>query len=171
MRASRRGIRATLMIVRTQVYRLVALGTLVSLSLPGRGEGRQGGLERCGDPDPEVSISACSGVIQAGAQGTELAAAHTNRGIAYVALFNYDRALQEFDRAIAADSKYTKAFANRGAVHGAKQSFAAAIADFTQVIALDPQSATAYADRAGMYRLATLLYPRSQSQPQKETRI
>jgi hypothetical protein len=59
-------------------------------------------------------------VIQSGAQGTELAAAHTNRGIAYVALFNYDRALQEFDRAIAADSKYTKAFANRGAVQGRK---------------------------------------------------
>ena len=52
-----------------------------------RGEARQGAADRCGDPDPEISISACSGVIQSGrARGRDLAVAHTHRGVAYVAL-------------------------------------------------------------------------------------
>ena len=42
---------------------------------------------RCGDADPEISISACSGIIQSGRLGgRDLAVAHTHRGVAYVAL-------------------------------------------------------------------------------------
>jgi tetratricopeptide (TPR) repeat protein len=116
--------------------------------------GMQDAVARCGDPDPEISISACSGIIQAGrGSGRDLAVAHTHRGIAYVALLDYDRALQDFAQAIARDPRFSKAFANRGAVHGARQDFDKAIADFTQVLALEPGSAPAYADRASMYRL------------------
>ncbi|HET9468696.1 MAG TPA: tetratricopeptide repeat protein [Vicinamibacterales bacterium] len=109
---------------------------------------------RCGHPDPEISISACTAVIQAGrARGRELADAHTERGIAYVTLLDYDRALQDFADAIRIDKTFVKALANRGAVHGAKQEFDKAIEDFTSVLQLEPRSAHAYADRAGMHRL------------------
>ena len=109
---------------------------------------------RCGDPDPEVSISVCSAVIQSGrARGRELAVAHTERGIAFVALLDYDRALKDFEDALRIDATFAKAFANRGAVHGAKQDFDRAIEDFTRVLALEPRSAHAFADRAGMHRL------------------
>ena len=130
-----------------------ALALLSLLLLPSAGRS-QDGAGRCGDADPEISISVCSGIIQSGrARGRDLAVAHTNRGIAYVALQNYDRALEDLDRAIAIDSRFSKAFANRGAVYGARQDFAKAIADFTQVLKLEPDSAAAFADRASMYRL------------------
>jgi tetratricopeptide (TPR) repeat protein len=109
---------------------------------------------RCGNPDPELSIGVCSAIIQSGrVRGRELAAAHTDRGVAYVALLDYDRALSDFGEAIRVDPTFAKAFANRGAVHGAKQDFDKAIEDFTRAIELGPRSAHAFADRAGMYRL------------------
>ncbi len=112
------------------------------------------GQARCGDPDPEISISVCSAIIQAGrARGRDLAAAHTERGVAYVTLLDYDRALLDFAEAIRIDATFARAFANRGAVHGAKQDFDRAIEDFTRVLALEPRSAHAFADRAGMHRL------------------
>jgi tetratricopeptide (TPR) repeat protein len=112
------------------------------------------GQARCGDPDPEISISVCSALIRSGRLlGRDLAIAHTERGIAYVTLLDYDRALQDFDHAIRADATYAKAFANRGAVYGAKQDFDKAIEDFTRVVTLEPRSAHAFADRAGMHRL------------------
>jgi tetratricopeptide (TPR) repeat protein len=109
---------------------------------------------RCGDPDPEISISVCTAAIQSGrVKGRELAVAHTNRGAAFVALLDYDRALKDFEDAVRIDPTFARAFANRGAVHGAKQDFDSAIDDFTRVIALEPRSAHAFADRAGMHRL------------------
>ncbi len=111
--------------------------------------------KRCGDPDPEISIALCSAIIQSGrARGRELALAHTERGVAYVTLLDYDRALLDFDEAIRIDSTFARTFANRGAVYGAKQDFDKAIEDFTRVLALEPRSAHAFADRAGMYRLS-----------------
>ena len=109
---------------------------------------------RCGDADPEISISLCSAIIQSGrARGRELAVAHTERGVAYVSLLDYDRALRDFAEAITIDRSFARAFANRGAVYGAKQDFDKAIEDFTQVLKLDPASAPAFSDRAGMHRL------------------
>ena len=132
---------------------LLVLWSLLCTIPAGASAARQGAADRCGDPDPEISISACSGVIQSGrARGRDLAIAHTHRGVAYVALLDYDRALQDFAQAITIDSRFVRALRNRGAVHGARQDFDKAIADFTQVLALE-SSAPAFADRAGMYRL------------------
>ena len=130
--------------------RCVSALVLISALLPSTARGQT----RCGDRDPEISIGACSAVIQSGrARGRDLAVAHLERGVAYVALLDYDRALQDFGDAIRLDPTLEKAFANRGAVYGAKQDFDRAIEDFTRVIALGPRSANAFADRAGMHRL------------------
>ena len=132
--------------MRSFVTALVVISALLPSSVRGQ--------ERCGHPDPEISISVCSAVIQSGrARGRDLAVAHTERGIAYVALLDYDRALHDFGEAIRADATFSKAFANRGAVYGAKQDFDKAIDDFTRVLALEPRSANAFADRASMHRL------------------
>jgi tetratricopeptide (TPR) repeat protein len=109
---------------------------------------------RCGDPDPEISISVCTAAIQSGrVKGRELAVIHTNRGAAFIVLLDYDRALKDFEDAVRIDPTFARAFANRGAVHAAKQDFDRAIEDFTRVLALEPRSAHAFADRAGMHRL------------------
>ena len=133
-------------IMRSFVSALVVISALSPSSVRGQA--------RCGHPDPEISISVCSAVIQSGrARGRDLAVAHTERGVAYVALLDYDRALQDFGEAIRADATFARAFANRGAVYGAKQDFDRAIDDFSRVLALEPRSAHAFADRAGMHRL------------------
>lgn len=132
--------------MRNFVIALVLISALLPSSVRGQA--------RCGDPDPEISISVCSAVIQDGRlRGRDLAIAHTNRGIAYVMLLDYDRGLHDFGQAIRTDAGYAPAFANRGAVYGAKQDFGKAIEDFTRVLALEPRSAHAFADRAGMHRL------------------
>jgi tetratricopeptide (TPR) repeat protein len=132
--------------MRRSVIALLLLSALLPLTLRAQA--------RCGHPDPEISISVCSALIQSRrARGRDLAVAHTERGVAYVALLDYDRALYDFGEAIRADATFSKAFANRGAVYGAKQEFDRAIADFTRVLALEPGSANAFADRAGMHRL------------------
>src|SRR5688572_25164575 len=132
--------------MRSFVTALVVISALLPSSVRGQ--------ERCGHPDTEISISVCSGVIQSGrARGRDLAVALTERGIAYVALLDYDRALLDFGEAIRVDATFAKAFANRGAVYGAKQDFDKAIDDFTRVLALEPRSAHAFADRASMHRL------------------
>jgi tetratricopeptide (TPR) repeat protein len=108
----------------------------------------------CGDPNPDISIGGCTAIIQSGrGAGGELAVAHNERGVAYVALQDYDRALQDFSAAIKFDPKFSQAWANRGAVHGARQDFDLAIQDFSRVVVLDPGSSHAFYDRASMYRL------------------
>src|SRR5262245_30980279 len=108
----------------------------------------------CGDPNPDISIAVCSGLIQARRiSGGSLAAVYAERGVAYMALQDFDRAIADFTQAIKIDSRNVKALANRGAAHGARQEWESAIQDFSQVIALD-RTAHAYADRAGMYLLA-----------------
>ena len=135
----------------TMVMRTCVIALLVISALLPSGARAQG---RCGDPDPEISIALCSAIIQSGrAKGRDLAVAHTERGVAYVTLLDYDRALLDFAEAIRIDGTFARAFANRGAAHGAKQDFDQAIEDFSRVLALEPRSAYAFADRAGMYRL------------------
>ena len=74
-----------------------ALISLVSALLPPSARAQA----RCGDPDPEISISVCSAIIQSARVGApELARAHTERGVAYVALLDYDRALSDFSDAV-----------------------------------------------------------------------
>lgn len=136
--------------MRNSVIALVLISALISAGRPSAARAQA----RCGHPDPEVSIGVCSAIIQSGrARGRALADAHTERGVAYVTLLDYDRALRDFGEAIRIDPASAKAFANRGAVHGAKQDFDEAIEDFSRAIALEPGSAHAFADRAGMHRL------------------
>jgi len=120
--------------VRSLVIALVLISALVPSTVRAQA--------RCGHPDPEISISVCSGIIQSGrAKGRDLAVAHTERGIAYVTLLDYDRALLDFGEAIRIDPSFARAFANRGAVYGAKQDFEKALADFSRVLTLEPRSA------------------------------
>ena len=58
----------------------------------------------CGDANPEISIGGCNAVIQAGREkGKALAAAFASRGVAYMALEDFDRAIQDFAQSIKLD--------------------------------------------------------------------
>ncbi len=84
-------------------------------------------------------IVGCSNAITSGTfAGKDLAAALTNRGTAYVARGNADRALADFNEAIKLDPNAAGAFFGRGITYFIKKDYDHAIADYTEKIRLDP---------------------------------
>jgi tetratricopeptide (TPR) repeat protein len=73
------------------------------------------------------------------------------RGTAYADGGDLDRAIADFDQAIAVDPNFAGAFFNRGLVYIQKGDLERAVADFSQVIGLDPGHAGAHALRGMVY--------------------
>jgi tetratricopeptide (TPR) repeat protein len=69
------------------------------------------------------------------------ALAHVVRGNAFRAREEYERAMTEYDRAIALDPESARAYANRAVTRVLLQDFAGAIADLDDALALDPDNA------------------------------
>src|SRR5215472_6377935 len=76
-----------------------------------------------------------------------------NRGEAYRAKAQYERAIADFDEAIHLDPKLAAAFYNRGLAYGSKDQYERAIADFDEAIRLDPKFVFAFIGRGGVYAL------------------
>jgi lipoprotein NlpI len=74
-----------------------------------------------------------------------------NRGNAYAAKAQYDRAIEDFDQAIRLDPKYALTLYDRGIAYGAKGQYDRAIEDFDQAIGLDPKYALAFDGRGVAY--------------------
>jgi lipoprotein NlpI len=79
------------------------------------------------------------------------AVAFYNRGNAYAAKAQYDRAIEDFDQAIGLDPKYALAFYSRGVAYAAKAQYDRAIEDFDQAIRLAPKDALAIYSRGIAY--------------------
>ena len=94
--------------------------------------------------DADLSIEGCTQVI---ARMPNRPATYTDRGVAYQKKGEVDRAIADFSRAIAIDSKYAKAYANRGHAYNDKGETDLAIADFTKAIALNPKYPTDFNGR------------------------
>jgi len=94
--------------------------------------------------DPVRQIRGCSGFIDSGASGNNLAIAHANRGIAYDALGNTDRAIAEFDAALRVNPGYAVAYYNRGIAYSGLGDIVRAIADFDKAVALEASDPDAY---------------------------
>jgi lipoprotein NlpI len=84
--------------------------------------------------------------------GRDLAAALNNRGIAYQAKGDPDRAIGDYNQAIQHDPKSAAAFNNRGIAYQAKDQFDRAIEDFNEAIRLDPKYAAAFNNRGNTNR-------------------
>jgi lipoprotein NlpI len=72
------------------------------------------------------------------------AVAFYNRGNAYAAKAQYDRAIEDYDQAIRLDPKDADVFYNRGNTYLAKAQYDRAIDDYDQAIRLDPKLAPAF---------------------------
>lgn len=97
--------------------------------------------------NPELQITGCTGFIQSGASGNNLAIAYANRGIAYSAKDETEIAIGDFDKAIEANPGYVVAYYNRGVAFSELGDFDRAIADFDKAIALNPDDPDAYDSR------------------------
>ncbi|MGO9135188.1 MAG: tetratricopeptide repeat protein [Methylovirgula sp.] len=107
-----------------------------------------------GDRDVEWDrqITACTALIETGKETRDKqAAAYNNRGVAYAAKGDLDRAIADFDQAIRLDPKDEVAYKNRGGAYKAKGDFDRAIADYSEAIRLDPKDVLAYKNRGIAY--------------------
>lgn len=75
-----------------------------------------------------------------------------NRGLVFMRLGFLDLALNDFNRAIALNSKYADAYQNRGHLYKMTKDDAAALSDYTTVLSLEPRNADIYAARGGIYK-------------------
>jgi uncharacterized protein YecT (DUF1311 family) len=102
---------------------------------------------------PELQIRSCTTVIETGEETPEnIAIALSNRGNAYQAEGDYDRAVADYDQAIQLDPNDPIAFSNRGNAYKRRGDVDRAIADFSEAIRLDPRFAEAFANR-GLLKL------------------
>jgi len=97
-------------------------------------------------------ISGCTILIDA-AYGTTAAQAiaYNNRGNAYIAKGDLDRAIQDFDQSIKLNANYTKPLNNRGVALMRQGDYDGAIEAFDEAIRIKPSYANAYANRASVY--------------------
>jgi tetratricopeptide (TPR) repeat protein len=108
------------------------------------------------DADPEVRISSCSAIIDAGTDtARNIAIAYYHRALAYNDKFtrkailstgypflsneDYDWVIEDYDRAIALDPKFTEAYNNRGIAYSLKNDPDRAIKDYDRALALNPK--------------------------------
>src|SRR5262245_33716938 len=75
------------------------------------------------------------------------AVAYYNRGMAWLAAGNADRAIDDFSKAISIDPRYTDAYVTRGRAWHSKGHLARALEDYNKAVALDPRSSFAYNNR------------------------
>ena len=77
--------------------------------------------------------------------------AYNNRGIAYGWKGEFDRAIEDFDKAIKLNPEYALAYNNRGVAYSDLDRDEEAIADYNKAIELDPTLAGAYNNRGLAY--------------------
>ena len=83
-------------------------------------------------------------LIGPGGTPTLRASLLANRGLAFINLKAGDKAIADFDTAIAANPKEAFAYVNRGFVHYQQKSYDAAIRDATIAISLEPRGTFAF---------------------------
>jgi tetratricopeptide (TPR) repeat protein len=112
-----------------------------------------GDADVCAKGTGDEKIAACTRSINSGTwKGPNLAWAYTNRGIAYRAKGEPDRAIADYDKAIWLNPKFADAYNGRGSAYDDKGDRDRAIADFDQAILLNPNYADAYNNRGIAYR-------------------
>jgi tetratricopeptide (TPR) repeat protein len=100
---------------------------------------------------PNLQFKGCTGLISRGIfKGRDLALVFWDRGNAYYAKKDYDRAIADYGEAIRLDN-IAKAFDNRGRAYDDKKDYDRAIADCSEAIRLDPNFAMAFNNRGNAY--------------------
>jgi tetratricopeptide (TPR) repeat protein len=118
------------------------------LFLAGSAPARAGIWSDCVDEtDPVLAIDACDAIIAEAGDDIGLAVAYYERGQAYLAKDQPDRAIADFDRAIALTPDFADAYHERGAAYLDTGQLVLAIASYDEAIRLDPANGYAYYTR------------------------
>src|SRR5215831_7925220 len=102
---------------------------------------------------PDLQIGGCTTVIQSGKESQKnLSIAFNNRGNAYHAKGDDDRAVADYNESIRLDPKYAYPYNGRGNAYRGKGDNDRAIADYAMSIKLDPKYAAPHNGRGNAYR-------------------
>jgi putative GTP pyrophosphokinase len=94
------------------------------------------------------AINAYSAILKLAPQPFVQSLVLVHRGMAYYSESLYENALEDFDRAIAADPENSKAFFYRGTVRHSLEEFALAVSDFSRALELVPYQQDVLVQRA-----------------------
>ena len=113
------------------------LFALVSACFPPAG--RADDRADCGNSNPDLAISGCSAIIDAGKETKEnIAVAYRLRGIAYGKKGDDDRAIEDFDKIIALYPKNANSYFKRALAYEKSGNTKLAAADYRKVLSLRP---------------------------------
>lgn len=134
--------------IKTQFGRVLVNLSLVAplsvVAVPAAAVDRQTCFEETG----EVAIAACTRLISSGEfDGDALAVIYFDRGVTWYTIGEYDRAIQDYDRALKLTPQFAQAVFNRGNALDEKGQFDRAIQDYDQAIKLNPNYAMAFNNR------------------------
>ena len=79
-------------------------------------------------------------------------AAHVNRGLAYLSLKEFPKAIADFDQAIRSTPKDASLYFKRGVAESGSGNWAAAVKSYSEAIRLNPKYSDAYGNRSLAYR-------------------
>ncbi len=104
----------------------------------------------------QEATAACTRIITSpGATRDQVGDAYINRGQSYYRKKEYERALEDFNKAIPLKPKWVQlAYSNRGNVYYAKGEDQNAIDSYDKAIAIDPNYPAAYTARGLLYEKA-----------------
>jgi tetratricopeptide (TPR) repeat protein len=94
--------------------------------------------------DPDAAIPACTQLIEHPPEGTNVAAAYNNRGVAKFGKGYLDDAIADFTSALNQNPKFIDAFKNRGLAYKMQGAADKAIDDFNKAIRLNGNSPELY---------------------------
>jgi Tfp pilus assembly protein PilF len=107
----------------------------------------------CSSSDMPTRLAGCTRVIDRTTEPRKNRAnAFVRRGIAYLSMRDFDRAILDLDQATRLDPKMTDAYGNRAVAHIAKKDFDRALQDADEAIRLDSKNAGALNNRGVAYR-------------------
>ena len=134
--------------------------TLVLVAMSANAQTIEKNIAKCGNENANVSISACTAMLQAkpAMSSERRLAAYYGRGSAYLfAKKDYDRAIADFTNAIALkpDTEIlSHLHAGIGMAYSHKQLFAESIASASKAIELKPDESIGYRVRGYAYELS-----------------
>jgi F-type H+-transporting ATPase subunit b len=132
----------------------LSLASFVFVSLSAAVFAKSDHLADCRSADLDARIAGCTDVVARGGQETKRnqITAYINRGGAYRAKGDFDRALADLDKAVQLDPRSALALMERASIYHAKGELDRAIADYDAAIAARPKSAAAFYGRGEAYR-------------------